>query len=135
MKLELSKEWFELHVKDEDEVDISAGQWPKNPMFLPLKTEYYNAFKDGSKSEELRLYGKRYNEKTCQPGRYVLLSKGYGKQNRMLGIISSFKRQRADTFGSVYKASIMDVYGNLDKEIACFSIKDLVEIKGEDNAG
>jgi len=29
------------------------------PLFIPLKTIYYEAFKDGSKTEELRRYGKK----------------------------------------------------------------------------
>lgn len=98
-------------------------------MFLPLKTEYYEAFKAGTKVEELRLYGSRYNEKTCVPGRVILLSKGYGKQDRMRGIISSFKKQNGNTFGSTYSADIRKIYGTLDKEISCFGITDLKEVK------
>lgn len=26
------------------------------PLFIPLKTEYYQAFEEGTKTEELRLY-------------------------------------------------------------------------------
>lgn len=95
------------------------------PLFLPLKTEYYEAFKNGNKPEELRLYGARYNEKVCTIGREIIISKGYGKQNRMKGVISSFKKQHGATFGSGYKAAILACYGTLDKEIACFGIKDL----------
>jgi len=54
------------------------------PIFIPLKTEYYEAFEDGSKTEELRLYGPRWNEKTCTVGRQVILSKGYGKYARLI---------------------------------------------------
>lgn len=93
------------------------------PLFVPLKTEYYEAFADGSKREELRRYGPRWNEKTCAVGREVVLSKGYGKQYRMTGRISKFKRQHGSTFGSTYKAAILDVFGTLDIEIACVAIE------------
>ena len=98
------------------------------PLFIPLKSEYYEAFKNGEKTEELRLYGPRWNHKTCIIGREVVLSKGYGKQNRMKGRIWKFKKQHATTFGSTYKKSILDVFFNLDVDIACISITDIKPI-------
>lgn len=46
-------------------------------LFIPLKTEWFNAFKSGSKTTEYRLYGPRWNEKTIIPGRAATLSHGY----------------------------------------------------------
>lgn len=92
------------------------------PLFIPLKTEYYAAFSDGSKTEELRLYGPRWNENTCKVGRSVTLSKGYGKQNRLTGKVWKFKKQSGHLFGSTYKQAILDCYGTLDVDIACISI-------------
>ena len=92
------------------------------PLFIPLKTAHYNAFDNGSKREELRRYGNRWNEIICRIGRPVTLSKGYGKQNRMQGTITGFKRQHGSTFGSTYKAAILDCYGTLDIWIACITI-------------
>ena len=60
------------------------------PLFIPLKKEYYEAFLEGSKTDELRLYGPRWNENTCPAGRGVLLSNGYGKKNRTIGRIWKF---------------------------------------------
>ena len=62
----------------------------KKPLFIPLKTEYYEAFIAGTKNTEYRRYGRGWNEKTCEVGREVVLSKGYGKQNRRVGVIISF---------------------------------------------
>jgi hypothetical protein len=98
------------------------------PLFIPLKSEYYEAFKDGSKTEELRQYGPRWNHDTCVVGRDVILSKGYGKQNRMKGRIWRFRKQHGSLFGSGYKRSIKAVFGTLDIEIACISITDLEPI-------
>jgi hypothetical protein len=95
------------------------------PLFVPLNTEYFEAFADGSKREELRLYGPRWNEDTCKPGREVVLSKGDGKHARLKGRIWKFKRQHGSLFGSTYKAAIEKVYGTLDVDIACISITDL----------
>ena len=94
-------------------------------LFIPLKTEYFDAFADGSKTEELRIYGPRWNENTCKVGRSVTLSKGYGKHARMNGNIWKFKKQHGSTFGSTYKQAIMSIYGTLNIDIACISIRDL----------
>lgn len=91
-------------------------------LFIPLKREFYRAFQDGSKTEELRRYGPRWNERTCHVGRPVVLSLGYGKANRMTGKIWRFKKQHGALFGSTYKASILNVYGTLDIDIACISV-------------
>jgi hypothetical protein len=93
------------------------------PLFIPLNTEYFNAVADGSKREELRRYGPRWNEKTCTVGRDVVLSKGYGKKSRLTGRVWKFKRQHGSTFGSTYQAAILDVFGTLDIEIACIAIE------------
>lgn len=92
------------------------------PLFVPLKTEYWQQFRDGTKRDELRLYGPRWNERTCAVGREVTLSKGYGKIGRMTGRVRAFKRQHGSTFGSTYREAIQAVYGTLDVEIACISI-------------
>lgn len=62
------------------------------PLFIPLNTEYYDAFADGSKDTEYRKYGPQWNEKTAKVGRRVVLSKGYGKQARLEGTVVDFKR-------------------------------------------
>ena len=95
------------------------------PLFVPLKTVYFDAFANGSKTDELRRYGPRWNEETCKPGREVILSKGYGKHARLKGRIRKFKRQHGSLFGSSDKAGIENVYGTLDVEIACISITDV----------
>jgi len=94
-------------------------------LFVALKTEYYEAFADGSKCEELRLYGPRWNEETCRPGRDVVLSKGYGKHARLKGLIWKFKRQHGSLFGSGYRADIKKIFGSTDVMIACISITDI----------
>ena len=104
---------------------IKAEVEMEKPLFIPLMTKYYEAFKSGGKTEELRLYGDRWNERTCYVGRKVTLSKGYGKAERMTGVIWRFKKQHGSLFGSTYKKSILDVFRSLDIEIACISIKDL----------
>ena len=108
-----------------DGCDICNPELMVKPLFIPLKTEYYEAFERGDKTEELRLYGHRWNFDTCYPGREVVLSKGYGKQSRMKGVIWKIKKQRGNTFGSTYTKSIKAIYGSLDVNIICISIREL----------
>jgi hypothetical protein len=98
------------------------------PLFVPLKTKYFNEFASGEKNEELRAYGHRWNERTCPIGRPVTLSHGYGKKHRLTGVIARFKKQHASTFGSTYREAILDVFGTLDIHIACILI---IEIEPE----
>lgn len=65
----------------------------QKPLFIPLKTEYFEAFKAGTKDTEYRWYGPRWNEDTCRRGRSVVLSKGYGKAHRLEGTITGFAMQ------------------------------------------
>jgi len=57
------------------------------PLFIPLKTEFYDAFASGEKRVEYRRYGPRWNDDKIRAGREVVLSKGYGKQNRLRGVV------------------------------------------------
>ncbi len=93
------------------------------PLFIPLKAEYFDAFAAGTKQDELRRYGPRWNERVCWIGRPVVLSRGYGRQHRLVARIASFKRQPGTTFGSTYRASIERLYGTLDLDIACIGLK------------
>lgn len=94
----------------------------EKPLFIPLKTVWYRQFERGSKTEELRLYGPRWNERTCRVGRKVVLSKGYGKSERLSGEIWKFKKQHGTLFGSTYRAAIKSIFGTLDVDIAVISI-------------
>ncbi len=67
------------------------------PLFIPLKSKYYEAFVDGTKDTEFRKYGPRWNERTCKLGRRVIISKGYGRQNRRTGTIVGFKKQQMES--------------------------------------
>lgn len=67
------------------------------PLFIPLKTEYFEAFKARTKTTEYRTYGERWNEGTCAVGRPVVLSKGYGKSERLTGVIVDFQQRFMDT--------------------------------------
>jgi len=140
---DLSKNLWSLNGGEVDAVECNgcyAGapkeSWIKRhkvvnekPIFLPLNSKYYEAFHDGRKTEELRQYGPRWNEKTCQVGRAVVLSKGYGKHARLKGKVWRFFKQHGTLFGSGYQAAILDVYGTLDIEIACIGISEIEPFK------
>ena len=73
------------------------------PLFIPLKTEYFEAFKAGTKDTEYRRHGSRWNEDVCQVGRPVVLSKGY-KGERLSGVITGFDVRflKSDDFVACY---------------------------------
>lgn len=61
------------------------------PLFIPLKSEWFDAFASGKKKTEYRRLGGPWNAKTCSVGRTVVLSRGYGKQARLRGRIIAFR--------------------------------------------
>jgi hypothetical protein len=89
------------------------------PLFIPLKSEFYAAFADGSKTTEYRKYGDRWNERTCVVGRRVTLSKGYGRQNRLYGVVAGFSVDRTICQSAAWKAC----YGAAECEAACIMIE------------
>lgn len=68
----------------------------QKPLFIPLKAEYFEDFEARRKTKEYRVYGPRWNERTCTPGREVILSYGYGKKRRLKGVIQSFEAVPAE---------------------------------------
>lgn len=90
------------------------------PLFIPLKSEYYDAFADGTKQTEFRPYGPRWNERTCREGREVILSRGYGRKHRMRGVVVDFRRYKWPTRTRLWKA----IYGDKPIEFAaCIGIR------------
>jgi hypothetical protein len=66
------------------------------PLWIPLKTEYFEAFRDGSKTIEYRRYGRRWSELSCYPCRPVTLSLGYSGP-RLYAIVTAFETRIMDS--------------------------------------
>lgn len=95
-----------------------------NPLFVPLKAEFYEAFERGDKTVEYRRYGPRWNERSCYPGRSATLSYGYGKQRRMTRRIKNFVAQSGHNIPEQDKASVISLYGDLDTTLACIEFEE-----------
>ncbi|HAS89195.1 MAG TPA: hypothetical protein DCS48_07805 [Desulfovibrio sp.] len=98
------------------------------PLFIPLYTEYYDAFLRGDKKHELRMYGPRWNEKSCAVGRPALLSKGYGKQNRATSTVKSFSAKMGYELSEQDQKAVLACHGLLNIRIAVIGLADPVEI-------
>lgn len=83
-------------------------------LFIPLKTEFFNEFRLGTKTTEYRIYGPRWNERTCAIGRPVVLSKGYGKSHRLTGTVVGFWKSTAATEFEAWRKC----YGDRGERIA-----------------
>lgn len=81
------------------------------PLFIPLKREFFEAFASGKKTIEYRKLGPRWNEKTCRPGRAVVLSLGYGKARRLRGVVTWIEVIPAPTNNTVWRACYGDEGG------------------------
>lgn len=94
--------------------DALASVSVEKPLFVPLRKEWFEAFASGTKQEEWRQYGRRWNEKTCRMGRPVTLSLGYSGA-RLAGVVTSFRVEGA-------KGSAVDIFGK-DTRCAVIGIK------------
>jgi ASC-1-like (ASCH) protein len=59
----------------------------KKRLFVPLSTEPFNEFANGSKTYELRVYGRQWTEKHVWSGRDVELRRGYSVGQSIHGTI------------------------------------------------
>jgi len=91
-------------------------------LFIPLCAEPYEGFAAGTKVHELREYGPRWTAEVCAIGRAVTLSKGYGKQNRLSGVIVSYSRTPARFLSKGYQEAVKRHYGTLDIDVAVIGI-------------
>ncbi len=93
------------------------------PLFVPLKTEHYRLFEGGGKTHEFRKYGPRWNERTCVIGRPIVLSRGYGKADRLAGKIVWFAKVQPKDIGGLNRIAMRALYGDLDFEVADIGIE------------
>lgn len=93
------------------------------PLFIPLKTEYYEDFLSGDKGIEFRRYGPRWNEQTCVRGRKLVLSKGYGKKNRVEGVVGGFWKKHIDDMDPALREVLLSLYPEGLGFVACIGVK------------
>lgn len=103
----------------------AAGNEALRPLFIPLKAEYFHEFATGMKDTEYRLYGPRWNERTCQPGRAVTLSLGYGTRNRLSGVIEAFIADPLSCLDGHTMRALIALFGELPwhRRIACIKVR------------
>lgn len=82
----------------------------EKPLFIPLRTEWFRKFEDGSKDTEYRAYGPRWNERTCRVGRKAIVSHGYGKRARLEKTVVGFKKIRC----ALAPIAACEIYPNSD---------------------
>jgi hypothetical protein len=99
----------------------------EKPLFIPLKREYFEAFKVGQKHEEFRPEGPRWNARTCRIGRPVVLSLGYGKRERLAGRVVGYSAREEPTHSDAW----LSCYGDSGGLAACIRI----EIESNEEAG
>jgi hypothetical protein len=68
-------------------------------LFVPLAAQHFMAFDSRAKRAEYRLYGPRWNERTCPTGRRVLIAYGYTKL-RLRGVVRGFDVTRFGTISA-----------------------------------
>jgi len=65
------------------------------PLFIPLRTRWFGAYLDGTKTVEWRAYGPRWSRQVAARGRPVVLSHGYSG-DRLSGTVVRSRKVRAE---------------------------------------
>lgn len=68
----------------------------RKALFVPLYTEWFDKFANGTKRTEYRKHGPRWNANTCTIGRPVILSKGYSGPRLSASVAGISFRQTTD---------------------------------------
>lgn len=84
----------------------------ERPLFIALRTEYFEQFKAGTKTIEYRRHERMWNARACRPGRRVVLSHGYSGRGRLDAVIVRFETKIMDS----------EIYGKA-QELALIHIK------------
>ena len=101
----------------------------EKPLFIPLKTEYFNAFKSGEKSVELRnAKDKRWSANNCSVGRAVTLSRCYGKHERLSGVVAAFAVLHVDELEAPSRAAFKACYGEAANYVSCIHISNIAAL-------
>lgn len=81
----------------------------EKPLFIPLRTYWFNEFASGDKDTEYRAYGPRWNERTCRVGREAVISHGYSGARINRRVAAFLKLTRAES-----PPSALEIYPNAE---------------------
>lgn len=95
------------------------------PLFIPLRTVWFDAYASGGKFEEWRRPGPRWNATVCMIGRPVLLSRGYSGA-RLRAVIDATRLAWPED------PAVIELYG----ETLCFvmALRDIQAVSAAANA-
>lgn len=100
---------------------VGTAPSDEKPLFIPLRREYFEAFRSGTKREEYRKTGGRWNARTCRPGRAAVLSLGYGKKSRVEARVAYFRRVPLCSLPQDARDTIRAIYGPVET-VACIGL-------------
>ena len=96
------------------------------PLFVPLKTKYFLQFKRGTKLTELRRGSDpRWSAKHCVPGRAAVLSKGYGKVDRLTAIVARHSVHPVKSLPPKERQDFIDCFGEDEPTVAIIGFKNI----------
>ncbi|WP_319761898.1 hypothetical protein [Maridesulfovibrio sp.] len=80
------------------------------PLFIPLKKEYFEQYKNGTKKYELRKPERQFQLKYLTPGRDVTLSCGYSG-DRLYTKIGGAELWHSGDLGKADRKACLDCFG------------------------
>ena len=90
----------------------------EKPLFIPLRGQFFDAFKAGTKTTEYRRRGRQWTAEHCQIGRRVILSRGYSGE-RLHGTVAGFHYHLLPE----HLPGWVECYGHGSGDAACIMIR------------
>lgn len=81
------------------------------PAFIPLKGVYFDKIKAGLKDCEYRKHGGRWAPKNFPLGHPCTLSRGYGKQDRIIRTVKAVRVVNSADLPEDARTDVRDCYG------------------------
>jgi hypothetical protein len=104
------RKFCSLNLIDEQALKIRLEE---KPIFIPLKLQKFNEFKNGTRKYELRV-GERWGIVNCPIGRKIILSKGYGNHERLNAVVTGHQSVNIDDLSFKERRDILNIYGSVN---------------------
>lgn len=104
------RKFCSLNLIDEQALKIRLEE---KPIFIPLKMQKFNEFKNGTRKYELRV-GEKWGIVNCPIGRKIILSKGYRNHERLNALVTGHKSVSIDDLSFKERCDILNIYGGVN---------------------
>ena len=99
----------------------------EDELEIKVFEKYFEQWIDRKKKYEMRIYGEKWNEKTCRVGKKAIIRCGSKGLSSVSGVISGFSVVEACDLPQSDQDTIKEIWGTIDLTMACIEINIEIE--------